>query len=141
MLFSGPKYSRAEARQNTCEQTVSEALARHNGRLLSLNGLTTLAAVQTWDGQLPSVRDFDAADSRAVAQALATRPGPLCLPNLRKISPKTLTTLLQKQDVVIPLIETLEFVQEPDGSVTEDVIIPEWAEARQKQQRAAEAAP
>jgi len=34
----------------------------------------------------------------------------------------------------------LEFIQEPDGSLTEDFIIAEWPEERQKQKRAAQAA-
>ena len=37
-------------------------------------------------------------------------------------------------------VETLELIQEPDGSPTEDFVIPEWLEERQKQQRAAQAA-
>jgi hypothetical protein len=57
------------------------------------------------------------------------------LPNLRKISPKTLAALIANEDVEIPLIETLELIQEPDGSVTEDFIIPKWLEERQEEQR------
>jgi hypothetical protein len=62
---------------------------------------------------------------------------------LKKISPKTLTALLKKEDVQIPLIETLELIQEPDGSVTEDFIAPEWLserESRLKQEQKAEQA-
>lgn len=69
-----------------------------------------------------------------------TRKGPLSLPNLKKISPKTLSALIDKEDVEIPLIETLELIQEPDGSVTEDFIIPKWLEERQKKQRRQQAA-
>ena len=57
------------------------------------------------------------------------------MPNLRKISPKTLAALIANEDVEIPLIETLELIQEPDGSVTEDFIIPKWLEERQEEQR------
>jgi hypothetical protein len=66
-----------------------------------------------------------------VAKALATRKGPLALPNLKKISPKTLSALIEKEDVDIPLIETLELIQEPDGSATEDFVVPEGFQARQ----------
>ena len=76
-----------------------------------------------------------AAGSSIVAAALATRKGPLRLRNLKKISPKTLTALIQKEDVEIPLIETLELIQEPDGSVTEDFVIPDGIGDRQKRQR------
>jgi hypothetical protein len=77
---------------------------------------------------------FSAPDSVAVAQALATRNGPLSLPNLKKISPKTLFALIAKEDVQIPLIETIEFIPEPDGSPTDDFVIPEWLEQRQRRQ-------
>jgi predicted small lipoprotein YifL len=64
-------------------------------------------------------------DSVAIALALATRKGPLKLPNLKKISPKTHTALLKKEDVEIPLLETLELIPEPDGSATDDFVIPD----------------
>ena len=82
-------------------------------------------------GELRGITAFDSPDSIAIAEALAKRKGPLSLPNLKKISPKTLTALLKKEDVEIPLIETLELIQEPDGSLTEDFVIPESLEARQ----------
>jgi hypothetical protein len=69
------------------------------------------------------------------AKALATRKGPLSLPNLKKISPQTLSALIEKNDVEIPLIETLELIPEPDGSGTEDFVIPEGFQERQKRQQ------
>ena len=89
-----------------------------------------LAASRKWDGQLPGVTEFIAADSVAVAAALATRPGVLALPNLKKISPKTLSALIEKQDVEIPRIETLELIPEPDGSPTDDFVVPEGFQQR-----------
>jgi hypothetical protein len=82
------------------------------------------------NGNLSAVTSLDSPDSVAIAQALAKRKGLLSLPNLKKISPKTLTALIQKEDVEIPLIETLELIQEPDGSPTEDFIIPEGFKQR-----------
>jgi len=73
-----------------------------------------------------------AAGASILTAALATRKRPLRLPNLKKLSPKTLTALIEKEDVVIPLIETLELIQEPDGSPTEDFIIPTGFQTRQK---------
>lgn len=94
-----------------------------------------LAASKKWNGQLPGLTGFEAADSVAVAKALAKRQGPLALPNLKKISPKTLSALIEKDDIDIPLVETLELIQEPDGSPTEDFVVPEGFQARQKQNR------
>jgi hypothetical protein len=91
-----------------------------------------LAHAALGNGELPRVKAFESPDSVAIATALATRKGPLSLPNLKKISPKTLAALVEKRDVAIPLIETLEFIPEPDGSTTEDFVIPDWLEARQR---------
>ena len=94
-----------------------------------------LAANEKWDGQLPRFTAFESPDSIAVAKALAARKGPLSFSGLKKISPKTLSALIEKEDVEIPLIETLDLIQEPDGSVTEDFVIPDALGERQKRQR------
>jgi hypothetical protein len=126
----------------TLDSDAAEALAKFKGQLVYVNGLATLdadaaaalAASKKWDGRLPQLTAFESPDSVAIAQALATRKGPLWLPNLKKISPKTLSALIAKEDVQIPVIETLELIQEPDGSVTEDFVIPSRLEERQKEQ-------
>lgn len=128
----------------TLDADTAKALAACGRGPILLNRLTrldvdaakALTEVQAWDGNLPSFRHFDAPDSVAIAQALATRQGPLSLPNLQKISPHTLMALIEKQDVVIPFIETLELIPEPNGAPTEDFVIPAWLETRQRQQRA-----
>jgi hypothetical protein len=71
----------------------------------------------------------------AVAQARAARKGPLCLKQLNTISPKTLTALMQKEDVELPRIETLQIIPEPDGSPTDDFVIPEEFQLRQNRGR------
>ena len=124
----------------TFDPDTFKALTELKGELLPLNGLTTLsaetakalAAAEKWDGRLLRINALDSPDAVAVAQALATRKGPLKLPNLKKIPPKTLSALIEKKDVEIPLIETLELIQEPDGSVTEDFIIPEGFKQRSR---------
>jgi hypothetical protein len=118
---------------------IAKALAEFKGSL-NLSGLTTLDAAtakvlaesKAWDGQLPRITAFESPDSVEIATALAKRKGPLSLRSLTKISPKTLTALIEKEDVEIPLIETLELIQEPDGSPTEDFVIPKGFQARQK---------
>ena len=111
-----------------------------NVMFLNLAGLSALdartakvlAASPKWNGQLPKITT---PDSVVVAKALATRKGPLSLPNIKKISPKTLSALIEKRDVEIPLVETLEFIAEPDGSETDDFVIPAWLEERQRSGR------
>ena len=86
-------------------------------------------------GSLPALTAFTDPDSVAIAAALARRQGHLSLPNLRRVSPKTLSALLAKEDVEIPLLETLELSAEPDGGETDDLVIPEAVLKRQERQR------
>ncbi len=131
----------------TLDAETAKALAEFEGDLF-LNGLTTLDAdiaktlAEFKCGLLclGGLITLDARDSVAIAKNLATREGPLSLFNLKQISPKTIHALIAKKDVDIPPIETLELIPEPDGSATEDFVIPEWLEERQRRQRAEQAA-
>jgi hypothetical protein len=75
-------------------------------------------------GTLHDVGSLTAPDSVAIARAFARRRGPLSLPLLKQISPKTLTALIEKKDVEIPPVETLTLIPEPDGSVTRRIVVP-----------------
>ena len=116
----------------TLSAEAAKSLAQHRGALF-LNGLTTfsddaaraIAAAEHWTGYLPCVTALESPDSVAIAQALAARHGPLSLPNLKKLSRKTLSALFEKVDIEIPPIKTLEFIPEPDGSDTDEFVIPE----------------
>jgi hypothetical protein len=113
------------------EELLAKLVADH-----PLDPQTALVYARLANGELAFVTAFDSPDSVEIAKALATRKGRLSLPNLKKISPKTLTALIVKQAVEIPLIETLELIPEPDGSPTDDFVVPQWLEDRQKQQQA-----
>jgi hypothetical protein len=43
-----------------------------------------------------------------------------------------LSALIEKEDVDIPLIEALELIQEPDGSPTDDFVVPERFQSKEK---------
>ena len=101
---------------------------------------TVAAWVALTRGNLAGITDLDSPDSIAIAQALAARKGPLHMPDLERISPKTLAALIEKRDVEIPPIETLVLIPEPDGSATEEFVIPEWLAVRQKRQRSGQSA-
>jgi len=126
----------------TLSPEAATSLDGFKGRSLILDGLTTLspetatalAAIQS-NFSLAGITALDSPDSVAVAEALAMRKGPLVLHSLRRISPKALSALLKKEDVMIPLIETLELIPEPDGSPTDDFVIPEGFKERQRRQR------
>jgi pimeloyl-ACP methyl ester carboxylesterase len=102
----------------------------NRGSFVATATAKTLAALDKWDGDLSSIVAIESPDSVEIAATLATRKGPLRLPNLKKISPKTLAALIEKEDVEIPLIETLELIQEPDGSPTDDFVIPRRFQTR-----------
>jgi hypothetical protein len=57
------------------------------------------------------------------------------LPGLKRISPRTLLALIEKDDVFVPLVETLTLIPEPDGSPTDDIVLPQKFLDRQEQQR------
>jgi hypothetical protein len=129
----------------TLDGDTAEVLVGFEGQLhldglaaLDADAAKALAASKAWTGSLPGLTAFSAPDSVAVATALATRQGKLALPNLEKISPKTLSALIEKEDVEIPLVEKLELIAEPDGSPTEDFVIP--AALQERQRRAAKPA-
>ncbi len=86
-------------------------------------------------GSLPALTTFAGPDAVAIAAALARRQGPLALPNLKRVSPKTLAALLAKEDVEIPLIEMLQLIPEPDGGENDDLVVPEAVLKRQARQR------
>jgi hypothetical protein len=94
----------------TLDADIAKTLAEFKGSWLSLKGLTTLdaataktlAALDKWDGDLSSIVAIESPDSVEIAATLATRKGPLRLPNLKKISPKTLAALIEKEDVMLP---------------------------------------
>ena len=126
----------------TLSADAAAAITRFKGQI-TLDGLATLspeaaralAQAPGWDGWLPGVVSFEAPDSVAVAAALAAHRGPLCLPNLKRISAKTLSALIAKEDVEIPLIEYLELIPEPDGSENDDFVVPPGFQARQERER------
>ncbi len=96
------------------------------------NPLTPEKALTCKTRLLTGLTALESPDSVEIAKALASREGPLPLPKLKRISPKTLTALIQKADVEIPLLATLELIPEPDGSPTEDFVIPEGFQERQQ---------
>ena len=114
------------------DETAEKFVATH-----PLSPENALGIVSLTNGELGFLTALDSPDSVDIAKALATRKGRLALPNLKKISPKTLTALITKEDVEIPLTDTLEFIREPDGSPTEDFVIPAWLDARQRARAAA----
>jgi len=140
VLASSPAWDGMLPNLRSLDAATARVLVACRAPGLSLSGLRTLdaetaavlAGSQRWNGELYGMTALDGADSLAVAKALATHKGPLSLLNLKKISPKTLSALITKEDVELPLIETLELIPEPDGSATDDFVIPKAFQERQK---------
>jgi len=85
--------------------------------------------------ELYQVQALDGRDAVEIARILTTCEGPLSLPNLKRISPRTLSALIEKNDVEIPLVETLELIPEPDGSPNDDFVVPAWLEQRERERQ------
>lgn len=100
-------------------------------RTLSSDVATALAKRQE-EISLDGIVAFESRDAVAIARALARKQGPLALPKLKRVSPKTLLALIEKEDLELPSIDDLELIPEPDGSPTEDFVIPDRLERRKK---------
>lgn len=79
---------------------------------------------------LPGITGLEMPDAVEIATILAASPGSLSIPNLKRISPKTLTALIERGNIELPPFELLELIEEPDGSFTDDFVIPENYPAR-----------
>ena len=84
---------------------------------------------------LAGITTFTFPQAVAVADELARSAGELALPNLQAISANALSALIRKEDVDIPLVETLQILPEPDGAPSEDIVIPPGFAERQERRR------
>lgn len=105
----------------TLDPKAAEALTAFPGHVTT-DGLTSLSAdtaralarVTKWRGWMPNITALEASDSLAVAEALGGSTGPVGLPNLKRLSPKTFAALKKKKGIDLPPREKLEFIPEPD---------------------------
>ena len=74
---------------------------------------------------LPGIRGFETPDAVEVATILAAAPGSLSIPNLKRVSPRTLTALIEGKNIELPPFELIELIEEPDGGTNDDFVIPE----------------
>jgi hypothetical protein len=73
---------------------------------------------------LPGITGFETRDAVEIAKTLAASTGSLSIPNLKLVSPRTLTALIAKGNIELPPIDFIELIQEPDGSFTDDFVVP-----------------
>jgi hypothetical protein len=74
---------------------------------------------------LPGITGFETPAAVEVAKTLAASSGSLSIPNLKLVSPKTLTALIANGNIELPPLEAIELIEEPDGSFTDDFVIPD----------------
>jgi hypothetical protein len=79
---------------------------------------------------LPKITGFETPDAVEVAEILAAAPGLLSIPNLKRVSPRTLTALIEKGNIELPPIEFIELIPEPDDGSTDDFVVPKDFPAR-----------
>lgn len=125
--------------RNVSQETLASILQRpdlgpdwsRTLRSLSPKLAQALVASPTWDGNLHGITGFESPDSVEIARILSARKGRLQLPRLKRVSPRTLSLLLDAQDVVVPPFETLDLIPEPDGGPNDDVVMPKRVEESQ----------
>jgi hypothetical protein len=121
LTFTGPEPLPPEA---------ARGLAAHTGtlRLPQVAAITPDLATALGQHRGPLVLDgiatLDGPDATGIAGSLATAPGIVALPGLKRISASALRRLLEKSDVQLPPIEGLEVIG-PGGGHHEDVVAPD----------------
>jgi|694.fasta_scaffold147218_2 hypothetical protein len=73
---------------------------------------------------LPGITGFGTPAAIEIANTLAASAGSLSIPNLKLVSPRTLTALIEKGNIELPPIELIELIEEPDGSFNDDFVVP-----------------
>lgn len=131
--------TRLDAEADGILAAFPDRLGKPRGRWLPLGPIKLDAdtarkidGLTCWNGQLPAVTTLDEAAARLIA-ASAIWDGRL--PALKRLSPRTLQALIVREDVEIPLLETLEMTPESDGSSVDDFVIPQAFQERQKKQQ------
>lgn len=109
--------------------TGRSELELYGVRLLSPEAAAALAT-HRWGVSL-GIEGLETRDAVAVAAALARKQGRLVLPQLKRISPRTLAALMEKKDVGIPPLESLEIIPEPDGGSADDFVVPDGVPRQQ----------
>lgn len=126
--------SQASARLVSAVSVLERHLAREPGK--PGDGEVNDRRIFTAAGiALRGVTSFEMPDAVEIARILATSKAPLALPHLKRISSRTLSALLEREDISIPRIESLQLIPEPDGSPTDDFVIPEEFQLRQNRGR------
>lgn len=80
-----------------------------------------LAAHWIDDPAFPFLTAIEGPEAAAIASALADSKGTLMLPSLTRITPRALASLMQKADVELPSVESLELVLDPAGGADDFV--------------------
>lgn len=73
---------------------------------------------------VPGISGLETPEAVEIAKILAASLGAFSIPNLERISSRTLTALIRNGNVELPPIEAIELIPEPDGGFTDDFVVP-----------------
>lgn len=73
---------------------------------------------------VPGISGLETPEAVEIAKILAASLGAFSIPNIERISPRTLTALIRNGNVELPPIEAIELIPEPDGGFTDDFVVP-----------------
>ena len=81
---------------------------------------------------LPGITGFETPEAVPIPTILAASPGTFPIPNLGRISSRTLTALIRTGNIELPPIEVIELIAEPDGGFTDDFVVPKEFPTRKR---------
>jgi hypothetical protein len=81
---------------------------------------------------VPGITGFETPEAVEIATILAASPGAFSIPNLERISPRTLTALVKNGNVELPPIDVIDLIPEAEGGFKDDFVVPEDFPARKR---------
>jgi len=74
---------------------------------------------------VPGITGLETPEAVEIATILAASRGSFSIPNLERISPRTLAALIRTGNVELPPIDVIDLIPDAEGGFTDDFVVPE----------------
>jgi len=74
---------------------------------------------------VPGITGLETLEAVEIATILAASRGSFSIPNLERISPRTLAALIRTGNVELPPIDVIDLIPDAEGGFTDDFVVPE----------------
>jgi hypothetical protein len=74
---------------------------------------------------VPGITGLESPEAVEIATILAASRGSFSIPNLERISPRTLAALIRTGNVELPPIDVIDLIPDAEGGFTDDFVVPE----------------